>query len=100
MSNKRFTISFNDTDIDLVRFFNSQQNASLSMRYLCKQWITLHGTGDVIDYSATHPSDSQQEHVPGKDKDKTNDTSSAGDTLSDALDASNDNLDDDFDDVF
>ena len=94
MSNKRFTISFKDTNADLLKFFNSQQNVSLSMRYLCKQWITKYGTGDVIDYSATHPSNGKQE--PDQRKDGIKDTSSVGD----ALDASNDNLNDDYDDFF
>ena len=50
---KRTTVSFHDSDTDLINFINHQQNASLSLRLICKRWIAQHGTGDVADLLAT-----------------------------------------------
>lgn len=41
---KRTTVSFHDSDTDLINFINHQQNASLSIRLVCKKWIAEHGT--------------------------------------------------------
>lgn len=49
---KRTTVSFHDSDTDLINFINHQQNASLSIRLVCKKWIAEHGTGDVADFLA------------------------------------------------
>ena len=59
----RISISFNKNETDLFTFINNQQNASLSLRVLCKKWIAEHGTSDVIESlaitstgaSPTHP---------------------------------------------
>lgn len=45
----RISISFNKNETDLFTFINNQQNASLSLRVLCKKWIAEHGTSDVIE---------------------------------------------------
>lgn len=50
---KRITISFNEKDTELINFINSQQNASLSIRLICKKWIAKYGTGDAVDTMVT-----------------------------------------------
>lgn len=97
---KRFTISFKDTDIDLVRFFNSQQNASLTIRYLCNQWIARNGIADVIDFSATHfsenNSEDNQEPISNQENNLANDNKDS--VTGDAMKASDDDFfDEDFD---
>ena len=53
---KRITVSFQNTDIELIDFINKQTNVSLAFRLLCQQWIQEHGNNDVIDYLMMHSS--------------------------------------------
>lgn len=65
---KRITISFSDKDIDLINFINRQQNASLSIRLICKKWIAEHGTGDVVDILTTQSDTDKSEPLIFKNK--------------------------------
>lgn len=71
----RISISFNKNETDLFTFINNQQNASLSLRVLCKKWIAKHGTSDVIDSlaatrtSVSHPNSSSADQDWGDDFD-------------------------------
>lgn len=48
-STKRISISFSARDTDIIDFLNCQHNASLAIRFICKQWIAQHGTRDIVD---------------------------------------------------
>lgn len=52
-STKRISISFSDRDTDIIDFLNCQHNASLAIRFICKQWIAQHGTRDIVDTITT-----------------------------------------------
>lgn len=88
---KRITISFNEKDTDLVNFFSRQQNASLSIRLICKNWITEYGTGDVADLLATKSSTSDPDISDQNNAPQNN--QSINPVLID------DDIDDDFDDL-
>lgn len=91
---KRITISFNEKDTDLVNFFSRQQNASLSLRLICKRWIAQHGTGDVADLLAVKSSN--------KDTNELDQEEQRNDLQNNQPDSSvliDDDIDDDFDDL-
>ena len=83
---KRITISFSGKDADLSDFFGHQQNASLSLRLICKRWIAQHGTEDVADLLATTSSTSDPNNAPQNNH-----------SINPAL--IDDDIDDDFDDL-
>lgn len=91
---KRITISFNEKDTDLVNFFSRQQNASLSIRLICKNWITEYGTGDVADLLAVKSSN--------KDTNELDQEEQRNDLQNNQPDSSvliDDDIDDNFDDL-
>lgn len=90
--NKRFSISIKENDLDLVKFINCQQNASLSMRYLCKKWIAQYGINDVVDYSATHSTVKRQKQ-PLNQKNKQSEAHPIGNAISDAKEDFNEDFD-------
>lgn len=91
---KRITISFSGKDADLSDFFGHQQNASLSLRLICKRWIAQHGTGDVADLLATKFSnkDTNEPDLGGHSN-----TSQNNQSVNSAI--INNDIDDDFDNL-
>lgn len=91
---KRITISFSGKDADLSDFFGHQQNASLSLRLICKRWIAQHGTGDVADLLAVKSGN--------KDTNELDQEEQRNDLQNNQPDSSaliDDDIDDDFDDL-
>lgn len=89
---KRITISFNEKDTDLVNFFSRQQNASLSIRLICKNWITEYGNGDVTDFLAVQSSkDTDKSEQDDRDNISQNNQSISSPLIDDDID---DNFDD------
>lgn len=90
---KRITISFNEKDTDLVNFFSHQQNASLSLRLICKRWIARHGTGDVTDFLAVRSS----KNTDKSEQDDRDNVSQNNQSINSPL--IDDDIDDDFDNL-
>ena len=91
---KRITISFSGKDADLSDFFGHQQNASLSLRLICKRWITEYGTEDVADLLAVKSGN--------KDTNELDQEEQRNDLQNNQPDSSaliDDDIDDDFDDL-
>ena len=91
---KRTTVSFHDSDTDLINFINHQQNASLSFRLICKRWIAQHGTGDVADLLATKFSNKDTNEP---DQGGHSNTSQNNQSVNSAI--INNDIDDDFDNL-
>lgn len=90
---KRITISFNEKDTDLVNFFSRQQNASLSIRLICKNWIMEYGTGDVTDFLAVRSS----KNTDKSEQDDRDNVSQNNQSINSPL--IDDDIDDDFDNL-
>lgn len=90
---KRITISFSGKDADLSDFFGHQQNASLSLRLICKRWIAQHGTGDVTDFLAVRSS----KNTDKSEQDDRDNVSQNNQSINSPL--IDDDIDDDFDDL-
>lgn len=91
---KRTTVSFHDSDTDLINLINHQQNASLSLRLICKRWIAQHGTGDVADLLATKFSNKDTNEP---DQGGHSNTSQNNQSVNSAI--INNDIDDDFDNL-
>lgn len=91
---KRTTVSFHDSDTDLINFINHQQNASFSIRLVCKKWIAEHGTGDVADFLAMKFSNKDTNEP---DQGGHSNTSQNNQSVNPAI--INNDIDDDFDNL-
>ena len=91
---KRTTVSFHDSDTDLINFINHQQNASLAIRLVCKKWIAEHGTGDVADFLAMRFSNKDTNEP---DQGGHSNTSQNNQSVNSAI--INNDIDDDFDNL-
>lgn len=91
---KRTTVSFHDSDTDLINFINHQQNASFSIRLVCKKWIAEHGTGDVADFLAMKFSNKDTNEP---DQGGHSNTSQNNQSVNSAI--INNDIDDDFDNL-
>lgn len=90
---KKITVSFKETDTDLIDFFGRQRNTSLSVRIICKKWIIDHGSGDVADFLTTQSGKDTRESEQNKRDNAPHINQSINSPLID------DDIDDDFDDL-